>query len=172
MQLATSIAAPSLSGASSLHEAIDLLARLDLGELRSRWRRELRSAPPAHLNRSLLLRVLAYRMQARAYGDLDRESVRYLDRIAMEHARRRSREARPRRTTTIVPPVPAQRGLKPGVILGREFGGQMHMVTVLADGFSWDGKSYKSLSEIARAITGTRWSGPRFFGLREREGTP
>jgi hypothetical protein len=64
--------------------------------------------------------------------------------------------------------VPAHRGLKPGTLLVREFEGQSHTVTVVPDGFAWTGATYKSLSEIARAITGTRWNGPRFFGLHER----
>ena len=58
--------------------------------------------------------------------------------------------------------------IRPGTMLGREWNGRMHRVAVLADGFAWNGKTYPSLSKIAHAITGTRWNGPRFFGLRER----
>ena len=130
------------------------------------WRKRLRSAPPA-LPRPLLMRVLAYRLQARAHGDLDPESGRTLDRIAREGARRRrAGEARPK----AVPPVaavPRQTGLKPGTVLMREYEGEAHHVTVVEGGFAWRGTTFASLSEIARAITGTRWNGPRFFGLRE-----
>jgi hypothetical protein len=106
----------------------------------------------------LLFRVLAYRLQADVLGDLDGESQRLLDRSASpQEAAQRA--------------VRLNRGfadLKPGTVLGREWNGQMHRVAVLADGFSWNGKTYPSLTKIALAITGTRWSGPKFFGLRER----
>ena len=58
--------------------------------------------------------------------------------------------------------------LRPGTMLGREWNGQMHRVAVLTEGFAWNGKTYRSLTKVAFAITGTRWSGPKFFGLRER----
>jgi len=66
--------------------------------------------------------------------------------------------------------VPLDQRLNPGALLIREFGGEMHRVTVVAGGFSWKGATYTSLSEVARTITGTRWNGPRFFGLRDRTG--
>ena len=59
--------------------------------------------------------------------------------------------------------------LRPGTVLGREWNGQMHQVAVLADGFAWNGKTYPSLSKVASAMTGTRWNGPRFFGLRDKQ---
>ena len=114
--------------------------------------------PPPHLPRHLLFRVLAYRLQADQLGDLDAESQRLLDRsVSPEDAGQRavdlaSRNRRPR----------------PGTVLGREWNGQMQRVTVLADGFAWNGKTYPSLSKVAFAITGTRWNGPRFFGLRDK----
>lgn len=145
------------------------LAGLDLQELRTRWRRLLRSQPPAHLTRPLLLRLLAYKLQARAYGDLDRETVRYLERIERTRLDQRRREEGSRtKALASVPPVPIRRALKPGTLLVREYGGQMHRVTAVADGFAWNGVTYTSLSEIARLITGTRWNGPRFFGLRDK----
>ena len=148
--------------------ALDLAALpgLDLDALRVLWRRRLRGMPPA-LARPLLVRLLAYRLQARAFGDLDPESSRALDRVAKDSSRRRQTgEAR----SVAVPPlaaVPRPMSLKPGTVLMRDHGGETHHVTVVAGGFSWRGVSYASLSEIARAITGTRWNGPRFFGLRE-----
>ena len=66
------------------------------------------------------------------------------------------------------PPVPDRRGLKPGTILVREHAGVLHRVVVMENGFAWEGKTFRSLSEAAQAITGTNWNGPRFFGLRSK----
>ncbi|MGI4764800.1 MAG: DUF2924 domain-containing protein [Janthinobacterium lividum] len=151
---------------SQLTADLAALPSLDLDALRVLWRRRLRGTPPP-LPRPLLVRLLAYRLQARAFGDLDPESSRALDRIAKDSSRRRQAgEAR----STAMPPVaavPRPMGLKPGTVLIREHGGETHHVMIVADGFAWRGTTYASLSEIARAITGTRWNGPRFFGLRE-----
>jgi DUF2924 family protein len=133
-----------------------------------RWRQRTRSAPPPHLSRSLLLRLLAYKLQARAYGDLDRETARALERIERERVRRRGTGGGKPKAPPPIPPVPATRSLKPGTLLAREHDGHLHRVTVMAEGFAWNGAVYQSLSEIARLITGTRWSGPRFFGLRDK----
>jgi hypothetical protein len=87
--------------------------------------------------------------------------------VARDSARRREAgEKRNPKAPPPVPPVSLDQRLKPGTLLIREFGGEMHRVTVVAGGFSWKGLTYTSLSEVARAITGTRWNGPRFFGLR------
>ena len=80
--------APANAGVNLASE-IEVLANFDLHQLRIRWRKLLRSAPPEHLSRSLLARILAYKIQARALGELDRETTRYLDRVANEQARRR-----------------------------------------------------------------------------------
>ncbi|MCJ2131433.1 DUF2924 domain-containing protein [Methylobacterium sp. E-045] len=152
-----------------LKREIEALASLDLGDLRIRWRQHLRTAPPPHLSRTLMVRLLAYRIQAKVLGDLDRDSARLLDRIAKERLRRRAaaeRAAKPK-APPIVPPIPAP-GLRPGTLLVREFGGEVHTVTVVTGGFAWKETTYASLSEVARAITGTRWNGPRFFGLRDK----
>jgi hypothetical protein len=156
------------STVGDLAAEIEDLSRLDLDELRVRWRQRLRSAPPAHLSRSLVLRLLAYKLQARAFGDLDRETARALDRIERERVRRRSAGRAKPKAPPPIPPGPISRSLKPGTLLAREHGGQVHRVTVTAEGFAWNGAVYQSLSEIARRITGTRWNGPRFFGLRDR----
>ena len=145
------------------------LADLDLVALRARWRQLTRRPAPEHLGRALLLRLVAYRLQAQALGDLDRDTVRYLDAVHAEQQRRR-REG----TAGAVPRVPAvpdrRRGrLRPGTLLVREHGGRVHRVMAMAGGFAYEGATYQSLSEIARLITGTSWNGPRFFGLRERE---
>ena len=143
------------------------LEDLDLHELRMRWRNVFRSMAPAHLPRSLLLRIVAYKIQANAFGDLDRETARYLDGIARDYERRRSADGRrSSKNPPPIPRVPDRQGLKPGTMLAREHGGVLYRVIVGEGGFSWNGASYKSLSEVARAITGTNWNGPRFFGLR------
>lgn len=156
--------------ARRLAERLSELGLLDLYELRVRWRKLTRT-PPTDLPRYLLVRVIAYKLQARLHGDLDPETLRYLRRIDRERQRRRDAGTHQRKPKAPppIPPVPAHRGLKPGTVFAREFGGAMHRVTVVAEGFSWRGANYSSLSEIARLITGTRWNGPRFFGLRERE---
>ncbi|MEE1656749.1 DUF2924 domain-containing protein [Microvirga sp. CF3062] len=137
-----------------------VLVSVDIHELRVRWRRLFRTKAPEHLSRALLVRILSYRLQAVAYGDLDRESLRFLDRIARQHAAGSDKP---------VPPVAETLSLKPGTVLIREYDGVLHQATVTGDGFAWNGTSYRSLSEVARAITGTRWNGPRFFGLRDRK---
>ncbi|MEA1835093.1 DUF2924 domain-containing protein [Methylobacterium durans] len=154
---------------TDLDREIAALSTLDLAGLRSRWRQRLRTAPPPQLSRALLLRLLAYRLQAKALGDLDRDTARLLDRLARERLRRRVEEARGKRSKAAPPiPPPPSPGLRPGTLLVREHAGQMHTVTVQADGFAWQDHTYTSLSEVARAITGTRWNGPRFFGLRDK----
>jgi hypothetical protein len=134
------------------------LRDLDLGSLRARWHSVLRRRASAHLPRHLLFRVLAYRLQADHFGDLDPESQRLLDGAGSpDDAGKRAVD--PGRLTTDV---------RPGTILVREWNGRMQRVTVLAEGFAWNGKTYPSLSKIASAITGTRWNGPKFFGLRDK----
>lgn len=161
----------ALPSDDALAREIEALSGLDHHELRVRWRKLTRTAP-ADLPRWLLARLIAYRMQARVHGDLDPETARYLRRIDKERRRRLEATAADRRKPKApppIPPVPAHRGLKTGAVLAREFAGQMHTVTVVPGGFAWNGATYANLSEIARAITGTRWNGPRFFGLREKD---
>jgi len=151
-----------------LDQQLDEFSTLDLQDLRVRWRKLLRTQPP-DLSRPLLLRLLAYRLQARAYDDLNRETVRYLNRIARERIRRKTEPGRRNaKAPPSVPPVPTSSRLKLGTLLAREFNGTMHRVTVTQEGFAWQENTYSSLSEIARLITGTRWNGPRFFGLRDK----
>jgi hypothetical protein len=97
-------------------------------------------------------------------GDLDAESQRLLDRSESPEKAGQRAVDRGRRSTD----------LRPGTVLGREWNGQIQRVSVLADGFAWDGKTYSSLSKAASAITGTRCNGPKFFGLRDKpsKGTP
>jgi hypothetical protein len=144
----------------ALENEIAHLRGLDLGGLRARWRSLTGRAAPSHLPKTLLLGVLAYRVQAAALGDVDKPTIRLLDRIADEALAGKRVEV----------PVPDRAGLKPGTVLVREWEGTPERVMVLADGFAWNGGTYPSLSKVARAITGTRWNGPRFFGLRDQKG--
>jgi len=142
----------------TLDVEIARLRDLDVGELRNRWQTVFGRRAPPHLPRHLLFRVLAYRLQADQLGDLDCECQRLLDRSeSPENAGQRAVDLS-RRTVN----------LRPGTVLGREWNGRMHRVAVLADGFAWNGKTYPSLSKVAFEITGTRWNGPKFFGLRDK----
>jgi Protein of unknown function (DUF2924) len=149
----------------ALDAELSVLDDLDLDGLRQRWRKLFRASAPPHLPRYLLFRIIAYRLQADVYGDLDRETVRFLDRVAAEWKKRRA-NGEPRSLKSI--PAPNRRPLKPGTLLAREHGGTMHRVVVVPDGYVWNDKTYRTLSEIAGAITCTKWSGPRFFGLRDK----
>lgn len=144
---------------AALSSEVAALVALDLHGLRVRWRKLFRTDVPPHLSKALLLRIIAYRIQAKALGDLDRDTIRLLDGIC----RQRSADGNGR---AHVPAVQAPRSVMPGTVFVREYDGVVHRVTVAESGYSWDGRSYRSLSEIARGITGTRWNGPRFFGLR------
>ncbi len=149
---------PQQPDRNTLNVEVARLRDLDIETLRYRWQTVFNRLAPPHLPRHLLFRLLAHRLQADQLGDLDNESRRLLDSsTSPEHAGQRA-VALARKTTE----------LKPGTMLGREWSGRMHRVAVLADGFAWNGKTYSSLSNIAFAITGTRWNGPRFFGLRDK----
>jgi hypothetical protein len=139
---------------TTLEDEIARLRGLDLQSLQARWRTMFGRRAPAHLPKHLLLRIVAYRLQADRHGDLDQATVRSLDRLAKAGA---SRSA----------PLPEAGSVRPGTLLVREWDGVLHRVMALDEGYAWNGTSYRSLSQVARAITGTRWSGPRFFGLRE-----
>jgi len=129
------------------------LPRLDRGELLDRWRILYGCRAPSHISRPILIRAIAYRMQERVFGGLKPATRRLLQRVA--------EEARAGGRITAAPRV-----LKPGTRLLREWQGVTHEVIVLEDGVLFRSKRHRSLSEVARAITGSRWSGPRFFGLR------
>jgi hypothetical protein len=149
---------PAQPDRKTIDVEIARLRDLDVGALRARWHTVFGRRSSPHLPRHLLFRVLAYRLQADRFGDLDTESRRLLDGAGSpEDAGRRSVD--PNRLTI---------DLRPGTMLAREWNGRMQRVAVLADGFAWNGKTYPSLSKIAQAITGTRWNGPRFFGLRDK----
>ena len=120
---------------------------------------------PAHLPRWLLMRVLAYRLQSDAFGGLDK-SIRRILRSGKDGWRRRilSTAARLRRARAS--------GLKAGALLVREWKGRLERVMILEEGFAWNGQTFGSLSQIAKAMTGTNWNGHRFFGLRQGKTPP
>jgi hypothetical protein len=136
-------------------EALSRLPKLDLHELREEWRFLYKTDVSPHLSRELLIRAVAYRMQEVALGGLRPEPQRQLRQIAQElkQTGEAAKRLRPQ--------------LKPGTRLMREWQGRTYEVVVLDDGLSWQGMQYRSLSAIARKITGTAWSGPLFFGLKQ-----
>jgi hypothetical protein len=112
---------------------------------------------PARLRRSLIIQALAYRLQERAFGGLKPATRRLLETAAGRASEHRTAKLQTRRSA------------RTGTVLVREWHGSKHQVTVLKDGFMFKGKHFESLSKIAREITGTRWSGPLFFGLKSRQ---
>jgi hypothetical protein len=123
-------------------------------ELKERWRNLYGTEPPRKIHRSLLIPAIAYRMQEKALGALKPSARRRLMRVAISAAGGRQAPGYP----SLSP--------KAGTVLVRDWGGATHQVKVLEDGLLFRSKRYKSLSEVARVITGSRWSGPLFFGLK------
>jgi hypothetical protein len=144
----------SESEAEQLAQDCKDLRRYNDDELREKWRNLYEIEPPTKIHRSLLIPAIAYRMQENALGALPPSIHRHLMRIA---------EDAPTGCQSPAPPTFAPR---PGTVFVREWGGVRHQVKVLEDGILFRSKRYKSLSEVARVITGARWSGPLFFGLR------
>ena len=133
------------------------LSKTSIKELREHWTALYGKEPSAHIGRSFLIGAIAYRLQEQAFGGLKPSTRRLLTRVAKETAAGSSPKSLPVRKA------------ETGTILVREWQGSAHRITVLGDGVSFNGKHYRSLSEVAREITGSRWSGPRFFGLRAPE---
>lgn len=142
-----------LSAASLLAHEIALLRQATSADLRKRWRVLYRTELPWRISRDLLIRALAYRIQEKALGGLKPSTRRLLAKVATDASARQPIKVAPRPT------------LKRGTVLLREWHGTQHQVIVREDDIVFQGKSYKSLSEVAYRITGTKWSGPRFFGL-------
>ena len=135
------------------------LKRATTPDLKAQWRDLFDSEPPP-FNRRYLESRLAYRIQELAYGGLKPETVRRLERLGEELDGGDRKKSRVRADTMPIA----------GTRLIREWQGVEYVVTVTTDGFEWQGRPYKSLSAIARAITGTRWNGWVFFGLKNRRG--
>lgn len=139
---------------TSIKAQVESLPGMRLPELRDLWRKQFKKEIPNGLSRDLLTRTLAWAVQEAAFGGHDAKTIKLLD----SYARLKRGEA------------PLCRRLKPGTVLVREYQGVRHTVTVTPNGLIWHDKTYCSLTQIARAITGTNWNGPRFFGLRVRNG--
>jgi len=158
----TSDASPPLDGS-----VLSIVADLEghgVDGLRRHWCAHLGGEPPPHLPRWVLMRVLAYRLQSDAFGGLDRSIQRILrskkdDDAAAPFDRR-------------APQTREGVGLKAGALLVREWKGRLERVMILEEGFVWNGQTFGSLSQIAKAMTGTNWNGHRFFGLRQGKPAP
>ncbi len=155
------------------------LERLSLEDLRLRWRNHWGRLAPAPISRNLLLRLMAYRLQAEAFGDLDRETVRILERLAQAAPDKSAsdRSSSPASDGASAATLPIRKAanpliLRPGALLVREWQGRLEHVMVVHDGFAWNGATYSSLSAVAFAITGTKWSGHQFFGVRHQDRVP
>ena len=135
---------------------LQALEQMDYAALSSEWRRLYRSPPPKRVSRALLMLGVAWKIQEQAYGGLGAATKRRLADLTKSMERdgdvTRNRVAH----------------LKPGAKLVREWRGEAHTVVVVEDGFEWEGRQWRSLSAIAREITGSHWSGPRFFGLNRK----
>lgn len=153
--------------ANDIELEIDGLRHLDLDALRLRWRAAFRRTAPAHLPRHLLLRLLAYRLQAQALGDVGKETERFLDQLTRQAKGGSLSKGDTSDSNNVSIPLPGTETLAPGTLLIRDHDGARHQVMVLDEGFAWSGNIYPSLSKVALAITGTNWNGPRFFGLRD-----
>jgi Protein of unknown function (DUF2924) len=138
------------------HAALTRLEPVTAPDLRWEWKLRFGTDAPPTRSSHLLRRLLVWKIQESAFGGLDAETRRTLGGVATALQRDGSYEPQIRR------------GLSPGVVLTREWKGVIHKVTVTRGGFECSGRLYKSLSDIARTITGTRWSGPRFFGLEQK----
>ena len=152
----------SSSERERLTAAVASLSGLNADQLRLQWRNHLGGIAPAHVPGWLLARVLAYRIQAAAFGDLDRAILRRLREMKGEALE--SGQAPP--LATRGPTTREGVGLKSGALVVRDWNGRIERVMVFDEGYAWNGGVYRSLSQVAKAITGTNWNGHRFFGLK------
>jgi hypothetical protein len=152
----------SASRAAPVDVQIAQLRDLDLMGLRTSWQNEFGRTALKHLTRYLLFQILAYKVQANRFGDLDAGTIKLLEQAGASDGRSAAvaQSLNALDQKRFVPP--------PGTVLVREWDRKSHRVMVMPEGFAWNGKAFDSLSQIAFAITGTKWNGPRFFGLRDR----
>lgn len=141
----------------NLQNKVLYLSTLSTMQLKVEWRRLMGSDPP-DVSADILERALAYELQAKTAGGLSAARKRELDRLARQLERTGSLTAL------------REMSLKPGTHIARDWHGRTHHVLVTEEGFLYQERSYLSLSQVATAITGTKWSGPRFFGLKRRSG--
>jgi hypothetical protein len=144
------------AAAADLAAKLAALPEMAVVDLRAEWRRLYRAHPPQKIGRHLLELGVAWKLQERAYGGLSAATKRRLADLA-----RTMDEKGDLAKARVV-------RLKPGAKLVREWRGETHDILVLEDGFQWRGQRWRSLSAIAREMTGTHWSGPRFFGLQAK----
>jgi hypothetical protein len=143
---------------NTILKQIAQLPRLSFGELQERWRALFGSEPPAY-NKVFLIKRLAHRIQELAYGGLSESAKARLKEF--------ERESGESALTTFDRPVPRKKGMPViGTRLVREWNGGRYEVTVVHDGFEFQGRTFRSLTAISKAITGVHWNGPAFFGLR------
>jgi len=142
---------------AQIADQLESLQLMDLIALREEWRK-LKGADPPRLSRDLMLRAVAYALQVEAFGELPAGTIKKLGATSDQAAEVTTATERPRRD------------LSAGARLVREWHGRTHSVEVLRQGFLFEDKVYRSLSEIARRVTGSHWSGPRFFGLVRKRG--
>jgi Protein of unknown function (DUF2924) len=145
---------PNKPAEPAVEAELDRLPTTPIADLRKRYREVFRAEPPKAFGPDLLRRSIAHRIQEKAYGGLPREHQRLLDHLV------RAAQAKPNGR------IELPRRIKPGSELVRTWNRQSYRVVVMEKGFAWEGRTYSSLSEIAFEITGTKWNGPRFFGLR------
>jgi Protein of unknown function (DUF2924) len=138
-----------------LEQKVARISQLETAALQETWEAVFRSRPSPSIARGFMIRALAYRLQEKALGALKPSASRILDRAAEGQSSFEPRRAPTRRTAA-------------GTVLIREWRGVTHRVTVLDSDVVYRGRRYKSLSEVARLITGAHWSGPMFFGLKRR----
>lgn len=143
---------PASAPAEDLEHEIAAIVAMNVYQLRDLWREQERSESPSGLTKDLLARALTYRLQERAFGGVSASTSRLLRSFEKQDPER-------------------LRHIKIGSVLVREHEGERHEVIAVPGGFLWQGRTYESLSVIANKITGTRWNGPRFFGLRDKRQT-
>ena len=153
--------ASGIATRASIEDEIGHLRGLDLKGSRARWQSVFGGSAPTHLPRHLLIAIIAYRLQVDRFGDLDHITRQLLDRTGVKE----SGSATSARLMTL---DMKRTELTPGTVLVREWDRKSQRVMVMAQGFAWNGRTYDSLSKVALAITGTKWNGPRFFGLRDK----
>jgi hypothetical protein len=146
---------PPALDVGQIAQEIERISGLDIAGVRALWRATFKKEPPGALTRDLLVRQLAWHIQEKTFGGHDVATLRLLDAYGRQDTDK----------------VVLFRRLKPGTSVVREYQGARHIVTISEAGFVWQGKTYDGLSAIAREITGWRWNGPRFFGLRTGDKT-
>lgn len=141
----------------AIDQELEQLPNALVKDLRERWKGLFASNPPKAFGPDLLRRAIAQKIQEQAYGRLNPSAQHELNQIIKRHSNKAGT------------PTGWSRRIKSGAVVLREWKGQTHRVTVLSKGFCYNEETYQSLSEVARVITGTRWNGPKFFGLRKPE---